>query len=87
MRSSVRLLVYALFLTSGATALVYQIAWTRNLSLIFGTSCQAVSIVLNDRQFDSRWGCVRPPERGVCKFLSVLPNSGECVEADPARCL
>jgi spermidine synthase len=41
-----RLLIYALFLGSGATALVYQVTWTRNLSLIFGASFEAVSIVL-----------------------------------------
>ena len=41
-----RSLVYALFLVSGATALVYQVAWMRSLSLIFGASFEAVSIVL-----------------------------------------
>ncbi|MFQ5600845.1 MAG: fused MFS/spermidine synthase, partial [Candidatus Krumholzibacteriia bacterium] len=46
MRWSMRLLISCLFLFSGATALVYQVAWTRNLSLIFGASHQAVSIVL-----------------------------------------
>jgi len=40
------LVVSGLFLFSGATALVYQVAWTRNLSLIFGASHQAISIVL-----------------------------------------
>ncbi len=40
------LLISGLFLFSGATALVYQVAWTRNLSLIFGASHQAISIVL-----------------------------------------
>ncbi len=40
------MLVTFLFLFSGATALVYQVAWTRNLSLIFGASHQAISIVL-----------------------------------------
>ena len=41
-----RLLVHALFLVSGATGLVYQVSWVRDLSLIFGASHQAVSIVL-----------------------------------------
>ncbi len=41
-----RALVYTLFLCSGATALVYQVAWTRSLSLIFGASHQAIAIVL-----------------------------------------
>ena len=40
------LAISGLFLFSGATALVYQVAWTRNLSLIFGASHQAISIVL-----------------------------------------
>jgi spermidine synthase len=42
----VRLLTYALFLVSGSTALVYQVSWVRNLSLVFGSSFQATSIVL-----------------------------------------
>lgn len=41
-----RSLVYTLFLCSGATALIYQVAWTRSLSLIFGASHQAIAIVL-----------------------------------------
>ena len=41
-----RALVYALFLASGATALIYQVAWVRTLSLIFGASFEAISIVL-----------------------------------------
>lgn len=43
---SIRLLIYVLFFSSGATALVYEMAWARGLSLIFGSSIQAVSIVL-----------------------------------------
>lgn len=39
-------IVQALFLASGATALVYQVAWARSLSLVFGASFEAVSIVL-----------------------------------------
>jgi spermidine synthase len=46
MRRGTRLLVYALFLLSGATALVYQVTWLRDLALIFGASHQATSIVL-----------------------------------------
>ena len=38
--------VQGLFLASGATALVYQVAWARSLSLVFGASFEAVSIVL-----------------------------------------
>src|SRR5215468_10457871 len=39
-------LVHLLFLVSGATALVYQVTWLRNLSLVFGASFEATSIVL-----------------------------------------
>lgn len=46
MRWRLALVISGLFLFSGATALVYQVAWTRNLSLIFGASHEAVSIVL-----------------------------------------
>jgi MFS family permease len=41
-----RRLIYLLFLLSGGTALVYQVTWVRDLSLIFGASFQAASIVL-----------------------------------------
>ena len=39
-------MIYALFLASGATGLVYQVAWARDLTLIFGASFEAQSIVL-----------------------------------------
>lgn len=39
-------LVYGLFFVSGAAALVYQVAWTRNLTLVFGASHEAVAVVL-----------------------------------------
>lgn len=39
-------LAYALFIASGATGLVYEVTWFRNLSLIFGASFEATSIVL-----------------------------------------
>ena len=42
----IRLLVYALFLTSGAAALIYEVAWTRSLGLVFGASHLAVATVL-----------------------------------------
>jgi spermidine synthase len=41
-----RALIHLLFLASGATALVYQVTWLRNLSLVFGVSFEATSIVL-----------------------------------------
>jgi spermidine synthase len=41
-----QLLIHVLFLFSGATALAYQVTWVRNLTLIFGASYQATSIVL-----------------------------------------
>ncbi|MEE3328250.1 MAG: fused MFS/spermidine synthase [Myxococcota bacterium] len=40
------LFVYFLFVASGATSLVYEVTWFRNLSLTFGASFQATSIVL-----------------------------------------
>ena len=39
-------LAYALFIISGATGLIYEVTWFRNLSLIFGASFAATSIVL-----------------------------------------
>ncbi|MCM2268497.1 MAG: fused MFS/spermidine synthase [Thermoanaerobaculia bacterium] len=39
-------LIYAVFLLSGAAALVYQVIWTRSLSLVFGGSHLAVTTVL-----------------------------------------
>ena len=44
--SSGRLLVFALFFLSGGTALIYQTAWVRSLTLVFGASHEAVGIVL-----------------------------------------
>jgi spermidine synthase len=42
----VRLLVYVLFLFSGATALVYEVSWTRRLVLELGSTTQVVSLIL-----------------------------------------
>ena len=39
-------LVYALFFVSGATALVYETAWARTLTLTFGATHEAVAVVL-----------------------------------------
>lgn len=39
--------VYLLFFISGAAALMYQVVWTRSLSLIFGGSHLAVTVVLS----------------------------------------
>ena len=38
--------VYAMFFLSGAAALIYQVAWIRSLSLVFGGSHLAVATVL-----------------------------------------
>lgn len=46
MERRVHLLAYGLFIASGAMALVYEVTWFRNLSLIFGASFEATSIVL-----------------------------------------
>ncbi len=41
-----RLIILLLFFLSGATALVYQVLWTRTLTLIFGSTVFAISTVL-----------------------------------------
>jgi len=41
-----RFLVLVLFFLSGASGLVYQVLWTRQLSLIFGVTIFAASSVL-----------------------------------------
>ncbi|MBM4061502.1 MAG: spermidine synthase [Planctomycetes bacterium] len=43
---SMPLLLHLLFFVSGATALVYQVAWVRSLTLVFGGSHLAVTTVL-----------------------------------------
>ena len=40
-------LIYLMFFLSGASALVYEVAWVRSLSLIFGGSHLAVTAVLS----------------------------------------
>ena len=40
-------LIYWMFFLSGATALIYQIVWVRSLTLIFGGSHLAVTVVLS----------------------------------------
>ncbi len=44
---AVFLAVLALFFTSGACGLLYQVVWTRKLVLLFGTAAYAVSTVLS----------------------------------------
>ena len=46
MNSSLWRLLHVLVLLSGAAALVYQVTWVRDLTLVFGGSFQATSIVL-----------------------------------------
>jgi len=41
-----RVVVLALFLLSGVAGLMYQVVWTRNLSLVLGVTSQAVATVL-----------------------------------------
>ncbi len=83
-------LVYVLFLVSGATALIYEVAWVRDLSLIFGASHQAVSIVLGSFMlglalggfyFGRRSERIRSPlrlygwlELGVAAFALAMPT-------------
>ena len=44
--NALRGVVYLLFFLSGAAALVYQVVWVRSLTLVFGGSHHAVTIVL-----------------------------------------
>lgn len=41
------MIIYWMFLLSGASALVYEVAWVRSLSLVFGASHPAVTTVLS----------------------------------------
>ena len=41
-----RALLFAVFVFSGAAGLVYEIAWVRRLSLVFGSTTLAISTVL-----------------------------------------
>ncbi len=41
-----RALISLLFLLSGATALCYQVAWTRHLVLVFGNTTHAIALIL-----------------------------------------
>jgi spermidine synthase len=45
-RAVVLVLLYSIFLLSGAAALIYQVVWTRSLSLVLGGSHLAVTTVL-----------------------------------------
>lgn len=45
------LIVYAIFVLSGAAALVYQIIWSRWLGLVFGNTTISISIVLGSFMF------------------------------------
>src|SRR3972149_4466973 len=97
MRPGARLLIHALFLLSGGTALVYQVTWVRNLSLIFGASHQATSIVLasfmaglalGGAAGGRRAGSVARPLRaygllevGIALFALLLPTLLEAVDA------
>jgi spermidine synthase len=40
-------IIYLMFFVSGAAALIYQVVWVRSLTLIFGGSHLAVTIVLS----------------------------------------
>ncbi len=89
MSPSLRLLTQLLFLLSGTTALVYQVTWVRDLSLIFGASHQATSIVLasfmaglalGGAAAGRRAGSVSRPlavygllEIGIALFAAALP--------------
>jgi spermidine synthase len=95
MHAPSHLVVYALFLLSGATALIYQVTWVRNLTLVFGASFEATSVVL--ASFMAGLACgsfgfgrvadrLRRPlrtygllELGVGVFALVLPSLLEAI--------
>jgi spermidine synthase len=45
-RRRLQILVWALFLSSGACALIYEVLWCRQLGLIFGNTAHSISTVL-----------------------------------------
>src|SRR3990170_2027008 len=47
MKKLVLTAIYAMFFLSGAAALIYEVAWVRSLSLVFGGSHLAVTTVLS----------------------------------------
>ena len=73
-RGSGHPLAGALFLSSGATSLVYETIWERQLHLIFGTSQVAVSTVLAAFMTGlalggfggAKWGDQSKADSGIC---------------------
>src|SRR5687768_7789557 len=64
------MLVLLLFFCSGATALVYEVVWSKYLSLMFGSTVQAQTVVLavfmgglalGNRLFGKRSGLLKQP--------------------------
>jgi len=90
-------LAYALFVASGATGLVYEVTWFRNLSLIFGASFESSSIVLAAfmggmslggfvsgrlaRRFDRPLRVYALLELGIGALALVLPSLMRAIDA------
>ena len=73
MTRPLRLLILVLFLLSGATALVYQVTWLRNLTLIFGASFQATSIDGLSRAYLGA-GRVAEAVESLRRGIAINPN-------------
>src|SRR3954468_10145992 len=46
MKPSVKLVLFVCFFLSGVAGLIYQVAWTKALGLVFGHTAYAIAIVL-----------------------------------------
>src|SRR5215203_511896 len=64
------MIVLLLFFLSGATALIYEVIWSKYLSLMFGSTVQAQTVVLavfmgglalGNRIFGKRVGAIKQP--------------------------
>ena len=84
-------IVYFLFFFSGVTALVYEIIWTRMLTLVFGHTVFSVSIVLSAFMAGLGFGCyffghaIDRPSLAWGPFPGTEPNTdpAEGEEAPP----
>jgi spermidine synthase len=61
--------VYLIFMVSGATALIYQVIWSRWLGLVFGNTTTSISIVLGSFMLGLALG-----SWAAGRFLSRLDN-------------
>ena len=67
--------IFCLFFVSGAYGLIYQVVWSRMMSLIFGRSVLAVGIVL--AAFMAGLACAELPPRERATALRSLAEQLE----------